>query len=194
MNINNIIKDYDEQITQSDNLSSKNYHNEQITKVQNFFKEWNVSRWNFLCVGFGEKLVESQDKKARRDNDELKVHEIKQMKGLNFGYYEFCYDHYAVVLSEIKQKYINEYTTIIVAPISSTYRKGRILIEKEHHVFLEHDSYIVIDQIRHIGLERINLKDTERKIRRNESTKLLFEASQKAIIDTKNSLKQIFDI
>lgn len=194
MNINNIIKDYDEKVTKIDSLATKASHDIKIETVQKFFKEWNVSRWNFLYVGFGEKLVETEDNKVRKDDDCLRVREIKQMKGLNFGYYEFCYDHYAIILSKIKQEYINEYTTIIVAPISSTKRKGRILLEKEFHPFLSHDSYIVIDQIRHIGLERINLKDTLYKIRRNESQELLYEASQKAIIETKSSLKHIFDI
>lgn len=114
---------------------------------------------------------------------------MKNIKGLNYGEYEFCYNHMALILSDIHHKYINNIKNVIVVPISSTKRKNSILLEKKYNNFLSDDSYILLDNIKHVGLERINIKDTKLHFKNT------FNPIAPVIItNVKNSLKKMFDI
>jgi mRNA-degrading endonuclease toxin of MazEF toxin-antitoxin module len=95
----------------------------------------------------------------------------------------------ALILSDIHHKYINNVKTVIVVPISSTKRKNSILIEKKYNSFLLNDSYILLDSIKHISLERINIKETKRVFNNH------FKPLSPVIINSvKISLKKMFDI
>ncbi len=74
-------------------------------------------------------------------------------------------------------------------PISSTKRKNSVLIEKKYNKFLLNDSYILLDNIKHISLERINIKETKRILNNH------YKPIAPVIVDNiKNSLKKTFDI
>ena len=67
--------------------------------------------------------------------------------------------------------------------------KNSILIEKKYNSFLLNDSYILLDGIKHVSLERINIKETKRIFSNS------FKPVSPVIIDSvKKSLKKMFDI
>jgi len=160
-----------------------------ISKIQNFFKTNKISKWHIVVVGFGDHLLKDRNLKYRKLKDTFSVEEMKNFKGLNYGEYEFCYEHMALIISDIHHKYISNIKNIIVVPISSTKRKNSVLIEKKYNKFLLNDSYILLDNIKHISLERINIKETKRILNNH------YKPIAPVIVDNiKNSLKKTFDI
>lgn len=170
-------------------LEQKKQITDKILKVQSFLKNNTISKWHIVVVEFGDHLLKDSNLKYRNIKDSFTVETMKNLKGLNYGEYEFCYEHMALILSDIHHKYINNLKSIVVVPISSTKRKNSILIEKRFNNFLLNDSYILLDNIKHISLERINTKKTERIL--NNRYKPI---SPVLIEDVKNSLKKSFDI
>lgn len=176
--------------------SEQNYSDEQkkevedkILKIQSFLEDNKISKWHIVVVGFGEHLLKDSNLQYRNTKDSFTVEDMKSFKGLNYGEYEFCYDHMALILSDIHHKYISNIKNIIVVPISSTKRKNSILIEKKYNTFLLNDSYILLDSIKHVSLERINIKETKRIFRNS------FKPVSPVIINSvKSSLKKMFDI
>lgn len=176
--------------------SEKNYSNQQkkevedkIFKIQSFFEDNKISKWHIVIIGFGEHLLKDSNLQYRNIKDSFTVEDMKSFKGLNYGEYEFCYEHMALILSDIHHKYISNIKNIVVVPISSTKRKNSILIEKKYNSFLLNDSYILLDSIKHVSLERININETKRIL--NNS----FKPVSPVIIDNvKKSLKKMFDI
>ena len=176
--------------------SEQNYSDEQkkevedkILKIQSFLEDNKIAKWHIVVVGFGEHLLKDSNLQYRNTKDSFTVEDMKSFKGLNYGEYEFCYDHMALILSDIHHKYISNIKNIIVVPISSTKRKNSILIEKKYNTFLLNDSYILLDSIKHVSLERINIKETKRIFRNS------FKPVSPVIINSvKSSLKKMFDI
>lgn len=179
---------YEESENNYSDIQKKEIENK-ILKVQTFLEDNKIAKWYFVMVGFGDHLLKDIHLKYRKTNASFTVEEMKSCKGLNYGEYEFCYEHMALILSDIHHKYINNVKTVIVVPISSTKRKNSILIEKKYNSFLLNDSYILLDSIKHISLERINIKETKRVF--NNHFKPL---SPVVINSVKNSLKKMFDI
>lgn len=162
---------------------------DKILKIQSFFENNKISKWNIVVVGFGEHLLKDSKLRYRNTKESFSVEDMKNFKGLNYGEYEFCYDHMALILSDIHHKYVSNIKNIIVVPISSTKRKNSILIEKKYNNFLLNDSYILLDNIKHVSLERINIKETKRIFKNS------FNPVSPVIINgVKSSLKKMFDI
>jgi len=162
---------------------------DKILKIQSFFENNKISKWHIVVVGFGDHLLKDSKLRYRNTKESFSVEDMKNFKGLNYGEYEFCYDHMALILSDIHHKYVSNIKNIIVVPISSTKRKNSILIEKKYNNFLSNDSYILLDNIKHVSLERINIKETKRIFKNS------FNPVSPVIINgVKSSLKKMFDI
>ena len=184
-----LIDELYEDSKQSYSDNQKDEVERKISKTQAFLKDHKISKWHIVVVGFGEHLLKDQNFIYRNIEDSFTVKDMKSFKGLNFGEYEFCYEHMALILSDVHHKYIENLKNIIVVPISSTKRKNSILLEKKYNNFLLNDSYILLDNIKHISLERINIKESKRIFNNN------FRPVSPVIIDgVKDTLKKIFDI
>ena len=72
-----------------------------ISKIQNFFKTNKISKWHIVVVGFGDHLLKDRNLKYRKLKDTFSVEEMKNFKGLNYGEYEFCYEHMAWIILNI---------------------------------------------------------------------------------------------
>ena len=118
---------------------------------------------------------------------------MKNKKGLNFGSHEFSYKHDAVILEDIPFKYVNKLTTLLVAPISSTQRRNSILLEKKFYPFLQNDSYILLNSITNIGIEKIYTANTKRRLSR-QGQKSLYSLSSPIQLKVKEVLSHIFSI
>ncbi len=179
---------YDD-IENKHSIKEKSEIDSKISKVQSFLLNNRISKWYIVSVSFGDHLLKNNNNIYRNAKDSFSVEDMKTKKGLNYGEYEFCYDHMAVILSDVHHKYINDINSIIVVPISSTRRKNSILMEKEFNNFLSNDSYILLDKIRHISLERINIKKTQ------EIFKTSFKQITPVVVNKlKDSFKELLDI
>ncbi len=171
----------------------ENIHQSEMHQVQNLFKEFNVKRYNIVHVGFGNPLIKNESGKYHELDKEFTITEMKNKKGLNFGSHEFSYKHDAVILEDIPLKYVNKLTTLLVAPISSTKRRNSILLEKKYYPFLQNDSYILLNSITNIGIEKIYISNTKRRLSR-QGQKALYALSSPIQLKVKEVLSHIFSI
>jgi mRNA-degrading endonuclease toxin of MazEF toxin-antitoxin module len=178
-----------EENKQQDSAKRKSEVEDKIINIQEFFKKNKISKWHVVIVAFGDHLLKDEKLRYRDIKDSFTVEEMKDKNGLNFGEYEFCYEHMAIILSDIHHKYIDEVRSIVVAPISSTKRKNSVLIEKKFNTFLLNDSYILLDNIQHISLERIKIKETNRIF-----NKIFRPVAPVIIQNVKDTLNKMFDI
>ncbi len=168
-------------------------HQSDIKQVQNLFQEFKVKRYNIVNVGFGDPLIKDELGKYHELDKEFTITEMKNKKGLNYGSHEFSYRHDAVILEDIPLKYVNKLTTLLVAPISSKKRRNSILLEKKYYPFLQNDSYILLNSITNIGIEKIYIANTKRRLSR-QGQKVLYELTSPVQIKLKNVLSKIFSI
>ena len=166
---------------------------EKIKSVREFIDSYGISKWNILYVNFGDHLLKNRKMLYRGSDERFSVGEMKKLSGLNYGEYEFCYDHMAVVLSDIHHKYIDKLGSIIVAPISSTMKRNSVILEKKYNSYLENDSYVLLDNMQHISIERVDIRQTKRYLSKSGAFKVS-KLSQKAIKDAKEQLKSIFGL
>ena len=147
---------------------------QQIYTNKKFLKENKIAQYNIVYIDFGDKLSENytNNQIIQRDvNETFSIKEMFNKKGLNCGYNEFRYSHMAVILEPIHHKYLltknDKHFSILVAPISSKRHKDSIKIESKYHIFLDRDSYILMDNITNISLEKINIKLTNSIFQKN---------------------------
>jgi mRNA-degrading endonuclease toxin of MazEF toxin-antitoxin module len=164
---------------------------DKISQTQSFFRKYNITRWRFVFVDFGEQLLKDYNGNYYKDNDTFSLREMKKSRGKNFGSYELSYPHKAIILSEIHKKYLGSLKTIMVAPITTKQRANSVKIEKKYHDFLEYDSYIQLDNLRHISLERVDLGVTKRRLLQHNKGYL---ATPILINNIKKALKKMFDL
>jgi len=170
----------------------KKINTDAIKSVQSFLKSAQATRWKFIYLGFGNQLIKDEKQNFYEKDKIYTIQEMEQVKGLNYGNNEFSFDHFAIILSEIHKKYIFKIEKLIVAPIITKERRNTIKLEKKFHNFLNHDSYIDLESIQHISLERIKIKESKRRLL--SSRKELPIASPIVIINTKKELKRLFDL
>ena len=164
---------------------------DRIYQTQSFFKKYNITRWRFVFVDFGEQLLKDYNGNYHKDDDNFSLREMKKSRGKNFGSYELSYPHKAIILSEIHKKYLGSLNTIIVAPITTKPRANSVKIEKKYHNFLEYDSYIQLDNLRHMSLERVDLGITKRVLLKNN---IGYVATPILVENIKKALKKMFDL
>jgi len=168
----------------------KQIHEHDIRQAQNLLRECHAKRYNIINVGFGSPLIKDEMGKYLDGETEFSINEMKRKKGLNYGSHEFSYQHDAVILEAINLKYINKINTLLVAPISSTKRRNSVLMEKKFYPFLERDSYILLESITNIGVEKIYLKDTKRRLA-YQGSKHLFELREPLQKEIQKTLAKI---
>jgi len=143
----------------------------QIIEVKHFIKENKIGQYFVVYVDFGEKLTQKYEHNkllARNPNDKVSVKEMFKLKGYNCGFNEFRYTHMAVILSSIHHKYLlgkrDKHYSLLVAPISSSSKKINHFLELNlnYYKWLNNPSYILLDKITHISLEKININMTKK--------------------------------
>jgi hypothetical protein len=169
----------------------ENIHKEELENVQKFLKDYSARKYNIVNVGFGNQLIKDVDGKYHDLNKEYSIRDMKRKKGLNFGSHEFSYKHDAIILEDINIRLISKTNTLLVAPISSTKRRNSVLLEKKHNPFLERDSYILLGSIANIGIEKIFINDSKRRLSR-QGSKILYELNNIDQNKVKEALKKLF--
>lgn len=170
----------------------KKINTDAIKRVQSFLKSAKATRWKFVYLGFGNQLIKDEEQKFYEKDKIYSIQEMEQVKGLNYGNYEFSFDHFAIILSEVHERYMSKTEKLIVAPIITKKRRNTIKLEQKFHSFLNYDSYIDLESIQHISLERIKIKESKRRLL--SSRKELPIASPIVITNVKKELKRIFDL
>lgn len=176
---------HEEKIAQ-ESLIEKKKIEIQLNNTRAYLKKFLIGKWSVVKVSFGDHLLKDESMRYRKENETFNVQEMKNVKGLNYGEFEFCYDHYAIILSSVHHKYIDKLNQIIVVPISTTKRKHSVLLEKRYNQFLEYDSHILLENIRQISIERINTKE------KNLQKKITMSPTK--ISELEKELKSMFEI
>lgn len=171
----------------------KEINKREILTAQNFLKEYSARRWNVISVGFGDQLIKDENGKHYPLETPSTIKEMKKVKGLNYGSHEFSYRHPALILGDIHLTHIHKTNTLIVAPISSTQRRNSVLLEKSKHPFLANDSWVLLEHISNIGVERIEKGETKRQLAR-QGHKLLHEISAPVRKEIHETIQKIFGI
>jgi len=135
-----------------------------ISSVQSFLKQYSATRWRFVYVGFGDQLIKDEHQRYHPKNNSHTISEMEILKGLNYGNYELSYDHYALILGGLHERYIENTTKVIVVPVTTKGRRNSILLEAKFHSFLEYDSYLDIESLQHISLERIKIMESKSRL------------------------------
>jgi len=171
----------------------------QIIEVKHFIKENKIGQYFVVYVDFGEKLTQKYEHNkllARNPNDKVSVKEMFELKGYNCGFNEFRYTHMAVILSSIHHKYLLEkrdrHYSLLVAPISSSSKRIKYSVKIPKTNWLDYDSYILLDNITHISLEKINISMTKNLYKNNKNIPI--QLTPNIVNNIKNTLKEIFDI
>jgi len=175
---------------------------EQIFNVKKFIKNNKIGQYYVVYVDFGEKLTQkmenNQKLSPRNPNDLISIKEMFKNKGFNCGFNEFRYPHMAVILSPIHHKYLlnkkDKHYSLLVAPISSNAKRiiHSIFLEKKLNYWLDNDSYILLDNITHISLEKINISKSKNLYKNNKNIPIQIVSEK--VKEVKAKLKIIFDI
>ncbi len=168
-------------------------HKEELQSVQNFLKDYSARKYNLVNVGFGSQLIKDTNGAYHDLDKKYSIRDMKRQKGLNFGSHEFSYKHDAIILEDINIRLISKTNTLLVAPISSTKRRNSVLLEKKHNPFLEYDSYILLGNITNIGVEKIFINDSKRRLSR-QGSKILYEINATDQSKLKEALKKLFTL
>jgi hypothetical protein len=161
-----------------------------IREVQQFLKRSKARQWNVVSVEFGEQLFRDKHFNYHALEKSYSVQDIRDMRGLNYGSYELCYFHHAIVVTPISIRHIDKIKTLTVVPIQTKYRFDSYVLKAQHNRFLEYDSHVLLDSITTIGVERINIDKTKNMGFPNQLA-LISVVDQKAI---KEELKKVLGI
>ena len=172
------------------NETLKNDCERHIQKIQNFLRSKAIKQWNVVSVEFGEQLFRDRNFNYHSMDKNYLLQEIKDMKGLNYGSYELCYFHHAVILSHIDMKKIKTLKTLTVIPIQTKYRPNSFKLKSKYNKFLEYDSHLLLDSISTIGIERINI---EKSLKLTNSNRLA-QVNPKDLMGIKNEIKKLYNL
>jgi len=173
----------------------------QIIEVKKFIKKNKIGQYFVVYVDFGEKLTQKYENNkllSRNPNDKISIKDMFEVKGYNCGFNEFRYTHMAVILSSIHHRYLlkkrDKHYSLLVAPISSSSKRviHSIPLKEQLNSWLNNDSYILLDNITHISLEKVNISMTKSLYKNNKNIPIQI-ASEK-VKEIKDKLKVIFDI
>ena len=54
---------------------------DRISQTQSFFRKYNITRWRFVFVDFGEQLLKDYNGNYYKDNDTFSLSEMKKSRG-----------------------------------------------------------------------------------------------------------------
>lgn len=172
------------------NEQRKQVCEDRIRKAQAFLKNSKVRQWNVLSVEFGEQLFRDKHFNYHAMDKTHSISDIKEMRGLNYGNYELCYFHHAIVVTPVNIRLIDKIKTLTVIPIQTNYRYNSYVLKSKHNRFLEYDSHVLLDDITTVGIERVNIEKTKSLGNANQLA-LLSVVDQKLI---KDKLKEVLGI
>ena len=172
------------------NEQRKQVCEDRIRKAQAFLKNSRARQWDVISVEFGEQLFRDKHFNYHAMDKSYSVEEIKHMKGLNYGDYELCYFHHAVILTHFDFRKSPKVKTLTIIPIQTRYRPNSFKLEAKYHNFLEYDSYLLLDRISTIGIERINLT----KSLSLGNNKQLVQINPKSIVSIKKEIKELYQL
>ena len=168
----------------------KQVSEDRIRKVQSFLKNSRARQWDVISVEFGNQLFRDKNFNYHAMDKSYSIEEIKDMKGLNYGDYELCYFHHAVILTHFDFQRSSKVKTLTIIPIQTKYRPNSFKLEAKYHKFLEYDSHLLIDRISTIGIERIN---TSKSLNLGNK-KQLIQINPQSIISIKKEIKKLFQL
>lgn len=161
-----------------------------IRKSQEFLKQNRARQWNVLSIEFGEQLFRDKNFNYHGMDKIHSIEDVKEMRGLNYGNYELCYFHHAIVITPINIRLIDKIKTLTILPIQTNYRYNSYVLKAQHNRFLEYDSHVLLDDITTIGIERVNIEKTK-KLGNGNQLALLSVVDQKLI---KDKLREVLGI
>lgn len=172
------------------NEQRKQVCEDRIRKAQAFLKNSKVRQWNVLSVEFGEQLFRDKHFNYHAMDKTHSISDIKEMRGLNYGNYELCYFHHAIVVTPVNIRLMHKIKTLTVIPIQTNYRPNSYEIQAKNNRFLEYNSYALLDNITTVGIERINISKTQ-SLGNSNQLALLSVVAQKEI---QEKLKSVLGI
>jgi len=184
---------WEEMYEENNNSINENLKNDcerRIQKIQNFLHNNTARQWSIISVEFGEQLFRDRNFNYHSMDKNYLLQEIKDMKGLNYGNYELCYFHHAIVVTPINIRLIDKIKTLTILPIQTNYRYNSYVLKAQHNRFLEYDSHVLLDDITTIGIERVNIEKTK-KLGNGNQLALLSVVDQKLI---KDKLREVLGI
>ena len=184
---------WEEMYEENNNSINENLKNDcerRIQKIQNFLHNNTARQWSIISVEFGEQLFRDRNFNYHSMDKNYLLQEIKDMKGLNYGNYELCYFHHAIILSNIDTRKIKKLKTLTVIPIQTKYRPNSFKLESKYNKFLEYDSHLLLDSISTIGIERINI---EKSLKLSNSNRLT-QVNPRDLIEIKNAIKKLYNL
>ena len=190
--VNDLITSYEEKKDTYDKYKP----NPRIKTVLDFLNNNGFSRWHFAKANFGENFKWSKNDKSEDKYSAVQrqgyftFQDIENMKGLNYGQYEFGANHYCVISTKVYRGI----KLIHVIPMTSlknkTPGKWDIVISPSEYQFLEHDTIIHVGRMQEIGIERFSIKEMKKDLLKN--THQPYELSGKDILKIKQILKNKF--
>ena len=133
-----------------------------------------------------------QNKQIEVYNCKFDCDDIKSLKGINYGKYELSFLHPAILITNIPKDKLPPNNVMIVPIVSSThnskkhkssYHDFEILKEYNHNLanpFLDNPSILKLGELRTVGIERINIKET---LKHDNCFKLLWHTDRELLID-----------
>ncbi len=132
------------------------------------------------------------DKKIPKYNNNFTCQDLNSLKGINYGKFELSFLHPAILLTNIPRGKLPPNNIMVVPMVSSTHNSKKhkssfhdFEIAKEYNnslanPFLDNDSILRVGEVRTIGIERINLKET---LREGNNFKLLWHKDRNILIE-----------
>jgi len=172
------------------NEQRKKVCEDRIRKTQDFLKNSRARQWDIISIEFGEQLFRDKNFNYHPMDKSYSLEKIKQMHGLNYGSYELSYFHHAVILTHFDFRKSNKIKTLTIIPIQTRYRPNSFKLEAKYHKFLEYDSYLLLDRISTIGIERINSS----KSLSLGNSKQLSQVNSQTIASLKKGIKELYQL
>lgn len=163
-----------------------------------------LKRFAYIKVELGTPyylLNNENDEKNRRllDDKNIKIYngsflcsDLRDLKGINYGKYELSFLHPAILLTNIPSNKLPPNNIMIIPMVSandntrkykSSYHDFEISREYNSSLanpFLDNNSILRVGEIKTIGIERINIKET---LKNNENFKLLWHKDRELLIE-----------
>lgn len=133
-----------------------------------------------------------QNKNIKKYNNTFNCQDLSELKGINYGSSELSFLHPAILITNIPKNKPLPNNIMIVPMVSSTDTSKKFKssfhdfeIHREYHnnlanPFLDNSSILRLGELRTIGIERINIKET---LKNSSNFKLLWHKDRELLID-----------
>ncbi|MEA3353593.1 MAG: hypothetical protein U9Q33_07245 [Campylobacterota bacterium] len=131
-----------------------------------------------------------QNKKIKKYNNNFTSQDLHDLKGINYGSRELSFLHPAIMITNIKNKVPDNVMIVPMVSVSESSKKFKssfhdFEIHKEYNnslanPFLDNPSFLRLGELRTVGIERINIKET---LKTDRSFKLLWHKDRTELIN-----------